>query len=224
MVYLESGTKSVRIARPDRVVRILAAVTSFAYFGMWFGAALILTALPMMKAFGGTEDPFFYDLELPVRAPTVQTVVQTMWGPAPLMVETGEVRGELKLPLSAVPWSFLALLWVYTAAFGALVLLFLHNLRGILQRVRDGVAFDATNVVRLRRLGMLLMAIAGIKAVGQLATSIAVRRGLAENSSVTVPSGLHLDLTLVPVALVLIVLAEVFRRGAELEREQSLVV
>jgi hypothetical protein len=104
------------------------------------------------------------------------------------------------------------------------MLLFLHNLRRIFQRVRDGAAFDAQNVVRLRRLGTVLLTLSAVKAVAELATSIAVRRGLAQDSSLTVPSGFHLDLTLVPVALVVIALAEVFRRGAALEHEQSLVV
>jgi hypothetical protein len=123
-----------------------------------------------------------------------------------------------------LPWSVLALLWSYAAVGGALMLLFLHNLRRIFQRVRDGAAFDAQNVVRLRTLGTLLLAIAGLNAVAELATSVAVRRGLAPGSSLTVPTGLHIDLTLVPVALVLMALAEVFRRGAALEHEQSLVV
>jgi hypothetical protein len=43
-------------------------------------------------------------------------------------------------------------------------------------------------------------------------------------SSLTVPTGFHVDGTLVLVALVLIALAEVFRRGAQLEDDQSLVV
>jgi hypothetical protein len=47
---------------------------------------------------------------------------------------------------------------------------------------------------------------------------------LASDSDLSIPNGIHVDLTLVPVALVLIALAEVFRRGAELEHEQSLVV
>jgi hypothetical protein len=51
-----------------------------------------------------------------------------------------------------------------------------------------------------------------------------VRRGLAAGSSLTVPNGFHVDGTVVFVALVLMALAEVFRRGAELEHEQSLVV
>ncbi len=155
-------------------------------------------------------------------APTLQTMVQTVWGPAPLMLD--EVRGKLHLPISTVPWSFLALLWSYAAVgFGSCCSV-LHNVRRIFQSVRDGAAFDVQNVVRLRTLGTLLLAIAGLNAVAQLATSVAVRKGLAAGSSLTVPTGFHLDLTLVPVALVLMALAEVFRRGAALEHEQSLVI
>lgn len=160
----------MRISRPDRVERILTAFASLACFGMWAGAALVLIALPMLKAFGGAGSGFYYGLELPVTAPTVQTMVQTVWGPAPLMLD--DVRGKLELPISTVPWSFLALLWSYAAVGGALMLLFLQNFRRIFQRVRDGAAFDVENVVRLR----------------------------------------------------LMALAEVFRRGAVLEHEQSLVV
>lgn len=210
------------IPRPDRVVRTLTAFASLAYFVLWAGGAVVLIALPMAKAFGGPEGGFHYGLELPVTAPTLQTMVQTAWGPAPLKLD--DVRGELKLPIAALPWSFLALLWSYAAVGFALMLLVAHHLRRIFQRVRDGAAFDAENAVRLRTVGTLLLAIAGLNAVAELATSIAVRRGVAADSSLTVPSGFHLDLTLVPAALVLMVLAEVFRRGAALEHEQSLVV
>jgi hypothetical protein len=213
---------AMRTEQSRRVVRTLAALASFGYFVMWLGGALVLIALPLLRAFGGAGDGFHYSLELPVTAPNLQTMVQTVWGPAPLLIE--DVRGKLELPIASLPWSVLALLWSYAAAVGALMLLALHNLRRFFQRVRDGAAFDAGNVVRLRRLGALLLAIAGLNAVAQVATSIAVRRGLPAGSSLTVPTGLHVDLTLVPVALVLIALAEVFRRGAELEHEQSLVV
>jgi hypothetical protein len=206
----------------DRVVRTLTVLASFGYYVMLVAVALILIALPLMKAFGGAGDGFYYGLELPVTAPTVQTMVETVWGPAPLRLN--DVRGKLSLPIATMPWPLLALLWSYAAVAGALMLLFLQNLRRIFQRVRDGAAFDARNVVRLRTLGMSLLALAALKAVAEIATSIAVRRGLAAGSDLAVPTGFHLDLTLVPVALVIIALAEVFRRGAELEHEQSLVV
>lgn len=212
----------MNVSRPDRVVRGLAALASFAYFFMWCGAAFILTALPLMKIFGGTGGGFSYDLPLPVSAPTLQSMVHTVSGLATLTVD--EVRGKLELPISTMPWPLLAVLWSYTAAAGALMLLFLHNLRRIFQRVRDGAAFDVQNVVRLRTLGTMLLVFAGLKAVAELATSIAVRRGLAPDSGLAVPSAFHVDGTLVFVGLVLMALAEVFRRGAELEHEQSLVV
>jgi len=212
----------MKISQPDRVVRALTAFVSIAYFALWAGAVLVLIALPLTKAFGAPGDNLYYNLELPMTAPSLQTMVQTVWGQAPLLL--GDVRGELRLPVSTVPWSFMALLWSYAAASFGLTLLFGHNLRRIFQRVRDGAAFDVQNVVRLRTLGTLLLALAVVKAVAEFATSIAVRRGLATGSSLSVPTGFHIDLTLVPVALVLMALAEVFRRGAELEHEQSLVV
>jgi hypothetical protein len=206
----------------DRVVKILTAFASFAYFFIWCGAVFLLIALPMMKVFGGADGGFYYSLELPVTAPALKTTVQTVWGSAPLMVD--EVRGELKLPIATMPWSFFGLLWVYAAAAGALMLVFLQNLRRIFQRVRDGAAFDVQNVVRLRRLGTSLLAIAAVRGIAEIATSIAVRRGLAPDSNLSVPTGIHIDGALVIVALVLMALAEVFRRGAALEEEQSLVV
>jgi hypothetical protein len=212
----------MNISRPDRVVRTLTALASFAYFFMWACVLLVLIALPMVKAFGGTGGGFYYGLELPVAAPTVQSTVQTAWGSAPLKVE--EVRAKLNLPIPTMPWSLFALLWSYAAVAGALLLLFLYNLRRVFQSVRDGASFDAQNVVRLRRLGALLLAIAGLNAVAEVATSIVVRRGLSAASTLTVPAGFHFDGTLVVVALVLMALAEIFRRGAELEHEQSLVV
>ena len=211
-----------RRSGPDRVVRALTTLASLAYFVMWAGAALVLIGLPMLKLFGGADSGFYYSLGLPVTAPSLPTMVQTVWGPAPLLVE--DVRGELKLPISTISWPLLSILWIYAAIGGGLMLVFLHNLRRIFQGVRDGAAFEAGNVVRLRTLGMSLLAIAGLKTVAEIATTVVVRRGLAPDSSLTVPSGFHADLTLVSVALVVLALAEVFRRGAALEHEQSLVI
>ena len=65
----------MKISRADQVVRTLTALSSFAYYFMWAGAALVLVALPTIKAFGGTEGGFYYSLPLPVTAPIVQTMV-----------------------------------------------------------------------------------------------------------------------------------------------------
>jgi Protein of unknown function (DUF2975) len=208
--------------RPDRAVRVLTAIASVAYFAFWVGAALVLIAVPLAKLFGGPDANFHYALELPVKVPNLDTTVQTGWGPAPLTLD--DVRADLRLPVSMLPWSIVALLWTYAAASFALVLVFLNNLRRIFQRVRDGAAFDAQNALRLRTLSVVLLALALLGAVAEVVTAMAVRSGLAAGSSVAVPRGLHVNGTLVLLALVLMALAEVFRHGAELEDEQSLVV
>jgi hypothetical protein len=101
--------------------------------------------------------------------------------------------------------------------------LFLHHLRRIFQRVRDGIPFDAENAMRLRRLGIVLLALALLNGVAELVVALAVRGNLSDGN-VIVPATLPIDMSLVFVALVLIALAAIFRRGAELEDEQSLVV
>ena len=40
-------------SRPDRVVRALTALASFAYFFMWAGAALVLVGLPLVNSPAG---------------------------------------------------------------------------------------------------------------------------------------------------------------------------
>lgn len=208
--------------RPDRVVRFLTALASVAYFGFWVIAPLILIGLPATKLFGGADTNIHYSLELPVTVPNLSTTVQTLWGPAPLKLD--DVRADLQLPIPMLPWSVLAVLWTYAAASIALMLVFLNNLRRIFQRVRDGAAFDAHNALRLRTLSAVLVALTVLKAVAEVATTMAVRSGLAAGSSVAVPGGLHIHMPLLLPALVLLALAEVFRRGADLEDEQSLVV
>jgi hypothetical protein len=212
----------MRVLRPDRVVKMLTGLASMAYFAFWFCTPLVLIGLPAAKVLGGTDSHFYYELDLPVTVPAFDTAVSTIWGAAPLKLD--KVRGVLQLPIPMLPWPTLALLWTYTAAALALTLAFLQNLRRIFQRVRDGAAFDAKNAVRLRTLGVLLLALVTLKGIAEVATSIAVRRALTAGSPLGVPAGLHIDGPLVLIALVLVALAEVFRRGAELEHEQSLVV
>ena len=212
--------------RPDRVVRVLTKVVSFAYFVIGGFAVLALTMLPAMKLFAGDNRDWMLGLgtievELPALGMDSVATVPTTWGPAHLEVE--EVRANLKMPIVLLPWSVVGAVLIELAVGAALLLLFLHHLRRIFQRVRDGAPFDAHNALRLRWVGLLLLALAVLAGVAELATSLIVRGWLARND-ITVSTGLHINGWLVFVALVLIALAEIFRRGAELEHEQSLVV
>jgi hypothetical protein len=209
-------------SRPDRMVRLLTAMASLAYFAFCAIAALVLVALPAIKVFGGDSPKFHYGLGLPVTVSNLETTVQTAWGPAPVKLD--EARAVLQLPISMLPWWLLTVLWAYAAAAAVLILMTLQNLRRIFQRVRDGAAFDAQNAFRLRTLSLLLLALAMLNAVAEQATAVIFRRGLAADSILGVPYALHVNGTLILVALVLMALAEVFRRGADLESDQALVI
>ena len=209
-------------SEPDRVVRLLTSLASLAYFAFCVLAALVLIALPAVKVLGGHSPKFHYGLELPVAMPNLAATVQTAWGPAPVKVD--EARAVLQLPIPMLPWWLVAVLWLYVAAAAALILLTLHNLRRIFQRVRDGAAFDSQNALRLRTVSMVLFALAMLNAIAELATAMVFRRGLVAGSELVVPNALHINGTLVVVALVVMALAEVFRRGADLENDQALVI
>ena len=207
---------------PDRVVRVLNALVSISYFGLWVGTVVVLVAAPVAKLMAGSRpDSWTWELEVPATLLDAEAAVRTNWGPARLVVE--EVRGILRLPIATLPWWLVAVLWAHVAVVLALTLASVHHLRRIFQRVRDGAPFDANNARRLRCLGLLLLALAGFHGVAQLVTSLAVRRGL-ESGAVAVATGLHIDIPLVLVALALVALAEIFRRGSDLENEQSLVI
>lgn len=207
--------------RADRVVRVLTAIVSIAWFGIWVGAAAVLIGVPAVKLFAPDDPDWTWGLPVPAIVADREATVITRWGAARLRLE--DVRGSLRLPIAMLPWWFVAVLWTHALVAFALMLPSLYHLRRIFQRVRDGAPFDAHNARRLRWVGLLLLALALVNGVAEFVTSLAVRRGLA-SSSIAVPSGLRIDVPIVLVALMLVALAEIFRRGAELEDEQSLVV
>jgi hypothetical protein len=212
----------MREYRPDRVVRVLNVLVSVAYFGLWAGAVLVLVAgLAARGLAGGNPDNWIWALEVPATLLHSGATVDTSWGPARL--EVGDVRAIVQLPIATLPWWLVGVLWTHAAVAFALMLLFLHHLRRIFRRVRDGAPFDAENALRMRWLGLILLALAVFSGIAELATALAVRSGL-RGGDISVAAEPHLNVPLVFVALGLIALAEIFRRGAELEDEQSLVI
>ncbi len=210
--------------RADRVVRILTGVVSFVYYGAWMVAALFLIVGPAMKKLAPNlvVDPV-PRVGFPVTLPELGATAVSQWDVAPLEIGLWQVTGFLSLPNSQLPaWvpvvTYLALVIVFV-----LVLLFLYQLRALFRRVREGAPFDADNAVRMRWLGVWLLAFH----VFYGGFVYLMSRWLAgEMASSSIPAGPYLDINwfAVFVALVLVGLAEVFRRGAVLEEEQSLVV
>lgn len=207
--------------RPTRVVGVLAALVSFAYFGLLVLGIVATIGLPVVKLMAQDDPHWTYGLTVPIASLEPDATVLTRWGDARLEVE--DVRGSLKLPVSMLPWWLFAVLWTYTVTAIALALLFLHHLRCLIQRVRSGAPFEAANALRLRWLGLMAIALALLNGLAAFVTSLAVRDGLI-SERVKVPYSLSFDPSLVLFGLVLLALAEIFRRGADLEEDQSLTV
>lgn len=210
----------MRAYTPDRVVRALARGVSIAYFGLLLFTAVVLIGLPIVKFADSGNPDWVIGLRVPVSIHENVTVV-TRWGDAQLGLD--DMRGLVRLPIGKLPWSLLAVLWTYLATAGALMLMFLHHLRRVLDRVQDGTPFDPANAPRLRWLGLLALGFAGITGVSEFVTSLAVRRTLI-SERVEVPPGFSVDGTVVFFGLVLLLLAEIFRRGAELEEAEALTL
>jgi hypothetical protein len=207
--------------RPDRVVKALTALVSIAYWVTCVGAVIALVGVPVAKLLAGGHPEWEFALKVPATARDAETIVPTSWGDARLVVE--HARADLQLPIAMLPWWLVAVLWAHAAVALGLLVLSLHHLRRIFQRVRDGAPFDADNALRMRWLGMLLLALALFGGVSQFVTGLALRGSVA-SPCIAVARGLRIDTPLVFVALALVALAEIFRRGAELETEQSLVI
>lgn len=221
--------------RPDRVLGVLTAVTSISFYLLAAASAAALIAAPAVKLLApepqgrerGLEVPvavnsvWEWGLEVPAILRDSEEAVETPWGPARLAVD--DVNATILLPIDSLPWWLLGVLWTFVAALSALMLLALHHLRRIFQRVRAGDPFAAENALRMRRLGILLLALTLLHDLTLYAAALAVRNWLA-SATVEIAVLPRIDLRVAFVALVIVALAEVFRRGAHLEDEQSLVI
>jgi len=210
--------------RADRVVRSLTGLVSTVYYGAWVAAAFVLIVGPGLKKFAPrlVVDPSSR-LEVSVTLPGLGATLVPQWQAAPPGITLKRVTGEIALPTSMMPTWFGPVEYAAFAIFFGLVLLFLHQLRVLFRRVRDGVPFDAANAIRMRWLGVLLLVLHVYFGAFDYWISTMVTRVLA-SSRIPIGSALHINWLGVFIALVLVGLAEVFRRGAALEEEQSLVV
>jgi hypothetical protein len=202
-------------------VNLLTTLVTVVYFAAWAGAGVVLVGSPALKLFAGDARDIEWGLRVPEVVLDSEATVQTRWGAARLELE--DLSGTLRIPLALMPWWLFALLWGHVAAAFTLALLFLHHLRRIFHTVRAGSPFDPANATRMRTLGWLLLALALLDGMAGSVVSLAVRSGSISGGA-TIPLGFHMNGLAALIALVLVVLAEIFRRGADLEHDQSLVI
>lgn len=205
-------------AKRERVVKALMVVVSGAYYLMWVLAALVVV-LPLLHLLG--VPGVHMSTSVAVTLPTPAATVTSDWGNGVFVLR--DARAVMEIPWGLAPGWFILVDWLRQALGVALLLLLLHELRGFFREVRAGNAFSTGNALRLRRMGLLLLTFFLVAAV--LGSILALAGRLAVKSS-TVHLGTILGGSLTPVlvGLVLLVLAEVFGHGAELEEERALVI
>jgi hypothetical protein len=108
-------------------------------------------------------------------------------------------------------------------AFAAVSLWILGNLKGVFGTLRQGRPFVPANAVRIRRVawGILALQLAGSLIV--YASSYSAITGF-ETEGLTLHPLIDFDPIGIITALILFVIAEVFREGSRLDEEQSLTV
>lgn len=207
--------------RANRVVRLLTAAVSFGYFVICGCGVLLLIVVPAVEWFADDEALAKFTLATTAIVQLDDARLVSSWGPDPLTLS--DTKTTVRVPISVAPGWFRSIAYAGLLASYVLLLLFVYHLRRLFQRVRDGAPFDARNAVRLRWLGLLLLALAFADGLFAFWQSAVVVRTLPV-TPVAVRAPFSVDGWAVFVALVLIALAEIFRRGTELEEEQSLVV
>jgi Protein of unknown function (DUF2975) len=93
----------------------------------------------------------------------------------------------------------------------------------LLHSVRDGRPLVAANAVRTRRIGYAVIAAEIARSMAIYAGSRNAMRDFAIQG-VTLHSRPSLDVSAIVAGLIILVIAQVFRKGARLEEEQSLTV
>ena len=210
MPYFDSHHSSIRSVR---------AITSFLYYLIWITGIAVIIGLPAFYYLGGERAA----IEVPVTISDVKATVTSEWDPALREVSLREGVTNLRIPIRSVPSWFVGAQLIVIAGIMALGLAFVSKLRRLFLRVEEGVPFDPANVRRLRQMGVTVIAMHLVVRFAMFALAAMATEPIT-SSSIAFEPWFDVDLSVGFFALMLFALAEVFRYGAALEEERSLVV
>ncbi len=199
-----------RVSKPSGlalgVVRVLSAMA-------WWGMLLFLPVLILILL--GGESYWAVPVDVSIHEPSFH-VVRVDDRPAP---ELHELAGELRIAtaegLGLLPNGVFFLLYL-------LVFYIVHQLRGVVRSLPES-PFTLDNCRRLTRIGWVLLATQLVFPLIGLAQGWWMSANV-ESAGVDLAVRPPIDLTGIFCAALLLVLAEIFRRGAQLEDEQALTV
>jgi hypothetical protein len=206
----------------DPVVRLLTVITTILYRVAWVFGGLLIVAVGALELLAGTETRQAFSIGVRTTVELERVTIGTAWGGS-LGLEMDEAAASLRVPIASAP------VWFRLAAYGGLAIIyglfmhFLFHLRGLFRRVRAGAPFDERNATSLRWLGLLLILIDTLSSAYRFGLAQLVL-GAMSPPPMPVTSSFSMDGTVIFVGLVLLALAEIFRRGAVLEDEHAHVV
>ncbi len=207
--YLESGVGRARAAlQSSRLVRILHFLLGASWWILLLVVVMIV-ALVFLPTDGAT-----FDVDVPMRFQFSDP--EFGLSPASTMVSSASVsdlQGKVKLASSEDVFKWVALV----PAIGLLffVMLILRSSRKIVRTLRDGNPFLPANVRRIRWLGFLFLLQSLISSSYSTFGVLLVRRWI-EFEDIVLKTTVKIHFTPLFFGLLLFVLAEVFRLGAEL--------
>ena len=122
-----------------------------------------------------------------------------------------------------VPNVLLIPFFILNFIFFGLILWFVYSLRKIVQSVRQKNPFTSTNGKRLRIIAFSMVGIELIKGLADLTKMLYLEPRL-HFETILIRSDISISLRVIIAGLVILVIAEAFRIGAEITEEQELTV
>jgi hypothetical protein len=214
--------------RAATVAKALAALFTALWWWVALASAIVVALLPLgldvSVQIGVNGEPNFVagtgaQMVLPVAFELDEGAAQVTSGDRGTRGTIEQSVGLLRLSAPGRPWFALA----GAAVMLALVLWILAELAALCRSVRDGQPFAPGNAMRVRRLALwLVVAELSRAAVIYAANAYVAAQYGADHLRFTAKP--HVDAFAIISALILLVLAEVFRTGTQLDEDQSLTV
>jgi hypothetical protein len=208
--------------RADPVVRLLTVGATVFYRVAWVFAVIVVVGVAAVELFAGPELRREFTIGVTATVDLKDVTIGTAWGGS-TGLEMNKAAGSLRVPIATAPLGFRLAAYLGLGVIYVLFLRFLFHLRELFLRVRAGEPFDERNATSLRWLGILLILIDTLGSAYSFGLSQLVLRALSA-PSMPLASSFSMNGTAIIVGLVLLALAEIFRRGALLEDEQAHVV
>ena len=211
-----------------RVAKGLAALFTGLWWWVALASALMVILVPLGLNVGVQIGPDGQpNFEAGTRAQTVLPVAFELDGGAAQVtaanrLNTGAIEratGMLRLTKPDRPWFAMA----GAAVMLGLVLWILAELAALCRSVRDGQPFAPGNAMRIRRLALAVV-IAEVSRAALVYAANAYVAAQFAGDHVRFTARPHIAASALVSALILLVLAEVFRTGTRLDEDQSLTV